>query len=425
MACFVVEFEECDIKDPDEFIRINGIVEFQSIIRSAALGTDWLARCFVKGASLLTPKSREDFVRPALEFSARFLPKNSREKSSYLKIIAETLECTEEVLLAEEKKYILPQFPIIADENSEHRLNSRLVDYLKYKQERDGNRTNSRLGYEIGLFQQLEQHIFGIQPGFYIVAADTNVGKTAFLTNIFLETVLSNKHITGIYVSLDDGRDTIINRFLSILSSIDLISVQMKQEIEDDRVRLKNAYSLLVELAENDRLNLKDISEIPSFYQLEGLIQKYAPDKPILVAIDGLYNLNVSSRPQGIREENIYRASEIKRLVDTYEIPIITTGELRKRNTEDKNAPPTLHDLMETSKFAYNANLVWLLYPQSAAEFNKQTEPLLVLDYAKNKLSHFKGKQILKFTKAIGRISETRIQTLQLLPPNGKEKGKQ
>ena len=63
---------------------------------------------------------------------------------------------------------------------------------------------------------------------------------------------------------------------------------------------------------------------------------------------------------------------------------------------------------METGKFAYNANLVWLLYSNTQEEL-KQDEPLLTLEYVKNKLSDFRGNQTLVFKRATGTMEEFRF----------------
>lgn len=418
---FVTDMRGSGAKDPAEYVGNFGAMEFEKMLRRARQGTDWLAFSYAHDADLSNPKGIEAFVQRSLHFSARHLTKNSREKNSYIQIVASAIDATSFALLEEERKYLTPGLTNAS--GSAGGQPSSLVEFLRLKQDRDSRRETRLLGYKSGLFNQLEENISGIQPGFYIIAADTNVGKTALLTNLFLEAILSNSEITGLYLSLDDSRDTIINRFLSILSGIDLVSVQLSQKSPENRQKLANSYEVLQDLADAGRLDLRDLSQLCNVDQLETLIQYYTMDRPLLVAIDGLYNLQIDASGQGIREENIQRALQMKRLVDTYGIPIITTGELRKRQADDRSPVPTIHDLMETGKFSYNANLVWLLYPKNTASFGKEADPLLVLDYAKNKLSHFKGQQLLKFTKAIGKLSEVKTPGLKLLPKDGQEKG--
>jgi hypothetical protein len=72
---------------------------------------------------------------------------------------------------------------------------------------------------------------------------------------------------------------------------------------------------------------------------------------------------------------------------------------------EGKKTKPTLHDLMETGKYAYNANVVWLL--SSYAVDPISNTDTLSLEFAKNKLSDFKGEQYLLFDRPTGTIRET------------------
>ena len=209
------------------------------------------------------------------------------------------------------------------------------------------------------------------------------------------------------YFSLDDSKDVIINRLLGIISNIDLNQVQRKQNNLTDQQILKNAYDKLITFAQNRRIHIKDLSEVTHINHLEVVIREIANEN-LFVGIDGLFNLEVDRNGGGIREENIERANKLKTLVDTYQIPIICTGELRKKTKdESKNKRPSVSDIMETGKFGYNANIIWLLSPDDfdATKINFNTDNLK-LDYAKNKLSHFKGYQDMIFRKNKGIVEE-------------------
>jgi hypothetical protein len=166
--------------------------------------------------------------------------------------------------------------------------------------------------------------------------------------------------------------------------------------------KVKEAYSVLGNFAADGRLDIKDLAEVSTMDTLEQIVRQAASEGEIVVAIDGLYNLEVGGNHGSLREENIARANRVKALVDTYGIPVIVTGELRKKTTtQGSDSKPSIHDLMESSKYAYNANLVWLLYPGTGPN-----EGRLMLDYEKNKLSGFKGKQKLIFHTTKGLIEE-------------------
>jgi len=277
---------------------------------------------------------------------------------------------------------------------------------LRDKYQKDMSRNPDKpLGYALTKFKKLSDNIDGIRPGFYVVGAETNTGKTAFLCNLTLDLLDSNKDIAGLYFSLDDNRDVILNRFLSILTEVPLDLVQKPQKTEWHKMMLMTGYDALNLLAKEKRLFVRDSSEIESIENLE-LEIKRRMNRNLFVVIDGLYNLDVGDiRDQ--RKEAIEKANKLKNLADIYRIPVICTGELRKKDLKSiVDKAPTVHDLMETGKFAYNANLVLLIYPDNFEAYDREDEPILNLKYAKNKLSHYRRIDSLKFTRNTGQIKE-------------------
>lgn len=274
---------------------------------------------------------------------------------------------------------------------------------------------NKLLGFPLTKFKELAGHVDGLQPGFYLLGAESNVGKTAVLTNMTLDVLGTNPDVTVMYFSLDDSRKYTGYRFLSIMTQL---SINYTHKQQTDPVKagvLKKARRNIIDLARSGRLIVKDTTEVYSIDQLKAEIQAFPDKSKLVVFIDGLYNLEVGDKFRGgIREENIERARQVKLLVDMYRLPILTTGELRKKTKEEgKDKVPTMHDLMETGKFAYNANVVWMLYGKT--EDLKSDEPTLTLEYVKNKLSDYKGIQYLTFKRATGTMSEVPI--IQLAQP--------
>jgi len=285
-----------------------------------------------------------------------------------------------------------------------------LSEYLekKYKEEKK-RKVDHLLGYRLNGFSEIARNINGLQyPGLYLIGAYTNRGKTALLTSILLDVLLSNPEITAMYFSLDDNMDTIINRFLSIMTKISINAVQKKQKEPKDQDRLEEKYDELKVFADAGRLIIKDREEVSHVNDLEAEIRERA-DSKLVVFIDDVHNILTESGYDGLREENIDRANKIKALAMTHKLPIICTAELRKKGTgEAVDRKPNINDFMETGKFAYNANVVWLLYPptKNSEAFDKEPKPTLILDYVKNKFSDFTRTHNLVFTKAQGMIRE-------------------
>jgi len=117
-----------------------------------------------------------------------------------------------------------------------------LADRLTEKYNTEKNRTTALLGYPLNKFQNLCNNIDGVQPGLYLIGAETNIGKTAMLTNVSLDLIESNDDVRVLYFSMDDAWNVIINRFLGIITEIDLNQVQRRQYDPKDAQKLKQAY---------------------------------------------------------------------------------------------------------------------------------------------------------------------------------------
>ena len=67
---------------------------------------------------------------------------------------------------------------------------------------------------------------------------------------------------------------------------------------------------------------------------------------------------------------------------------------------------PAIEDLVEAGRFASNANLVLLLYSDKLKYYSNDDEPLLNLKYAKNKLSHYRGTDKIRFITRTSQMQE-------------------
>lgn len=276
-----------------------------------------------------------------------------------------------------------------------------LDQFLKQKREKDSKRKPGPLGYGLNEFKQLCDNIDGVQPGFYVIGAATNYGKTALLVNLFLDLIKSNQDLKGLYISLDDSRNIIVNRFLAALSELSINEVQRNNNFES----VNNAYSDLLTYARAGKLQIKDSSTITDLNKIEIELLRNSGD--MFLMIDDLHNLDTGGKYQSQRELNIERANAIKELSVKFNIPIICTAELRKRPAQGgQDKPPILDDVMETGKFTYNADCVLFLYPADLQAYDNRDDPDLILKFAKNKLYSFRGQQELRFVRGKSLFAE-------------------
>jgi len=430
-------------KDPDEFVKANGIDAFRELADKAEFGLSWRAEIMLSKYDLSVPQQWQNGLEAILNYDL-FITDQLKSKQ-LISTAASILKVDESIIEEQAISYIqkLEREALTSEynsllEKSKAQLNSGniedsvcsmekdiqqlriklfkntlndesdLASHLMEKFEREKNRTADLLGYRLTKFKELCHNIDGLQAGFYFLGAETNVGKTAFTTNLLIDVLESNPNVKALYLSLDDNKDVIINRLVSIKSGVKLNAIQKKREDAKDEIAVHKAYDDLGKLASDERLHIYDISQVNKIDDVEALIAKIGNEN-LVVIIDGLYNLGVEAEG-GIRVENIKRANTIKAIVDVYRIPLISTGELRKKTSEDSATKKrSVDDIMESGKFGYNANIVWLLSASKNQEgLNLDEELKLNIEFGKNKLSHFKGYQELKFKKFTGTIEEIR-----------------
>jgi hypothetical protein len=273
--------------------------------------------------------------------------------------------------------------------------------YLNNKYQIESNRDpNAMLGHKLKKFKQIESKLNGIQSGLYVIAAETNIGKTAFLSNLFMDLVESNNDLHGVYFSMDDHKKDIINKWVAEMTNISITQMQKRQGNQTDQNKILAAYQKIINMYKEGRLEIYDQSNLSNFNQLKGIAERLV-GKQFFFAIDGIFNISVGNFNQK-REENIERANMLKMIADQYEIPVIGTAEVRKSVQKQETRKLSLDDIMESAKFAYNANLVWLLSETS----NENDQVSLYLKYAKNKLTGFKKSQNLIYLPDYGKITE-------------------
>ena len=428
-------------KDPDEFVRANGIDAYKELMENAEAGAKWLSRMIVTRYDLKVDLERQRAIDEIGDLSSRIINRIASEdiiseSASLLGIEIDALalhirdyhERIQRTALSDKFKKLtmkaenlrragdlegaskLLETESVDLKNELYKTKiapiTPLSDRLMEKYELEKNREVGLLGYPLTKFKDLCEHIDGLQPGLYLIGAETNVGKTALLTNIALDLIQTNPDVRVLYFSLDDSWSVITNRFLGIMTGLELNKVQRKQASAVDAIKVRDAYQELARLACDGRLYIKDLSDVTNFNQAEAVLRELYEQGNLAVFVDGLYNLEVEGNGGGIRETNIERANKLKLLVDTYRIPLVCTAELRKKTKEEGiNKKPTVSDIMETGKFGYNANVVWLL-SADYKESKDVNELELSLNYEKNKLSHFKGYQPLTFIKSKGIVKE-------------------
>lgn len=279
-------------------------------------------------------------------------------------------------------------------------------------------------GFKTNKFKRIEKSLNLWQPGLYLVGGDANIGKTNFMLNVFLDILESNDDAYGIMVSMDDMKQDIYTRLVSIATDgklkineikdpteINTATFNMKDRYGGDQpiygaTLYENAVDRISGLA-NDKFLVFDANSISDFEEIEYFIKKSIarnPNKKPFVIIDGLFNVEVSAG-EDARNTNIKRANLVKHIADKYDIMVMASVELVKAAGKFGYVEPKLSSIMETGKFAYNAKVVIMLCFNSDDDIDSD-KVYVKAKFVKNKISSFRGSQYLFFNRPCGYINE-------------------
>jgi replicative DNA helicase len=424
-------------KDPDEYVMANGLPAFQNIVAKAQSASMWMSKRIMSkhdissdlgrskaigevleyADSLRSPAEAERIVKDMLSTTG-LSPETIEAEFEHLKDERAALRLKEgiaelgnevrrriddgDVQSAEDLVASTPSELLSEYRKTKHVEETSFAEFLNHKKSADQTRVaGQRIGFELKTFAIIDQKLRGLQQGLYIVAADPNIGKTALMVSLSLDVLLSNPDSRVLFYTMDDSKDAIVNRYLAHRTDIAINKVRFKPDVSTEKT-LHDAYAQLGQWALSGRLDIKEVNEWLTMGAIYNDIQKHPQRDKLVVFIDGLYNVPVDANVRSIREENIERANQVKQLVKVFKVPVIATAEFRKKDAEEarkKKGKRTIHDIMETGKYGYNADVVWLLSPEDEENYVNQDEPMILLDFGKNKLESFRGTMKLKFIR--------------------------
>lgn len=306
---------------------------------------------------------------------------------------------------------------------------------------------NKKSGYKLPHFPFMQKKLEGLDEGLYLFAAESNAGKTALMTNVLYDAcTCEENHLVGLYFSLDDSKQLVIPRVISMIQSIP-ISASAKpytyQELyetlsdDDTNKELYKSYLDKREAGINKLINnankfqVRDNNDgITSAEDIYKYIQQmvtyvkgmYGENYNLIVAIDALDDIRFKNEKfQSDTDRHKLIAKTCKDWATEFHIPVFGSRHLNKIRMDRK---PCLDDLKDTSEYVYEATLVFLLYnevgkkgqsanvyytradQQTLPENQREKQPVIEIAWAKNKASSYKGKSYCYFVPDFSKMIE-------------------
>jgi replicative DNA helicase len=278
--------------------------------------------------------------------------------------------------------------------------------------------TFSPSNYGLGTgWKDIDDALEGIQPGFHLIAGNSNMGKTSFLSQLEMQLIKTNPDVHLMSFSLDDPGEEKICRLVACSERVPINAVKNPSKYQHMPQAIQRRNTGLYNLVNNvSRIAIYDEASIYSTVEnlmakvnatIQGFANSYNP-KRVVVTIDNFHDLHTNDPSVGKGDASAkfdFLAQYIADTAKQMRIPIICTAEFRKLNSYKR---PTIYDIRETVKIQYEAKSIMLCFNEvsmrgEAADVyytdtgKPQRQPVFELHFAKNKYSAFKGRHFFYF----------------------------
>ena len=423
--------KDCMHKDVDEFINVEGIDAFNELEESTIFEfkLDKLRKdtndIIIKNDIIQLIVNEEDYTR----------------KESMCNSLSQVIDISTDAIKKEvdrhaklEKgKYLTTSEDILEEMNCFEKV---VNDWDR----KIWNRRSTLLGLDAGRFPQFIKNMDGIQNMFYLIAGDTNIGKSALLLNLALDLIESNDDVFVLFFSVDDSISQLLPRMVALDKDIAIntvsnpkFKIQLNEDLSDEskqKILAKRTSGINYLKSISDRFAIKEEYQAKKIEDINKYIQIYkkiAGGKQLVVFVDNLHRIS-SYKKQDTRELYMGISDSLKQWKTEYDIPVIATAEIRKTLG---NKRPVGDDIKEVKDLQFDADVVIMLF--SDFYTNKNTtlsflteevlpegvdplRPLVELNIIKNKTSSYKKRLYYKFYPEYSKfveMTEDEIEGLQ------------
>ena len=208
-------------------------------------------------------------------------------------------------------------------------------------------------------FTDLDYRTAGLQPSdMILVAARPSMGKTAFALNLAANAACK-KHITTAIFSLEMSKVQLVNRFLSMESSVSAQNLRTGNLSETEWEKLVEGASIIG----NSGLVIDDTPGI-SISDMRSKCRKIKleHDDLGLIIIDYIQLMTSNTRSESRQQEVSEISRSLKALARELNVPVVALSQLSRAVEQRPDHRPMLSDLRESGAIEQDADVVMFLY---------------------------------------------------------------
>ena len=208
-------------------------------------------------------------------------------------------------------------------------------------------------------FIDLDYRTAGMHPSdLILIAARPSMGKTAFVLNIAQHVAFKQKETVAIF-SLEMSKEQLVNRMLSLESSVDAQKIRTGNLLDEDWERLIESAGVIGD----SKLIIDDTPGI-SISELRSKCRKYKLEHGLsMIIIDYLQLMSGSGRGSESRQQEISDISRsLKSLARELQVPVLALSQLSRAVEQRPDHRPMLSDLRESGAIEQDADVVMFIY---------------------------------------------------------------
>lgn len=260
------------------------------------------------------------------------------------------------------------------------------------------------------------------------VTGAANCGKSAWVTTLSSNLLAKNPEgVSVIFHTLDDPRDTAFAKLMSCLTGLPIRYINRISRYGIDEPTIRESYAKakewLHDCLKTGRLVVKG-QEMGNSTQVTTRLIDYVKEhtgNQVVYIGDSLHSLDdMAGADERIKFKRV--AEWTMKISETRRMTMVFTVELTKKGMDGR---PNISDLAESGKLVYAMKGIGLFYnelhdrrrmaqtfwveqykDQATGKVMPVKRPIIEIDWAKNKITEFKGNHYLRFYDNVARIEE-------------------
>ncbi|MCM1190496.1 MAG: replicative DNA helicase [bacterium] len=250
------------------------------------------------------------------------------------------------------------------------------MDRIEVASRNKGNVTGVPTG-----FVDLDYRTAGMQPSdLILIAARPSMGKTAFETNL-AQYMAFRKNMTVALFSLEMSKEQMMNRLLSLESSVDAQKLRTGQLNDREWERLIEGAGTVGK----SRLIIDDTPGI-SIAELRSKCRKYKLEHDLsIVMVDYLQLMSGGGKAESRQQEISEISRSLKALARELNVPVIALSQLSRAVEQRPDHRPMLSDLRESGAIEQDADVVMFLYRDDYYNHDSPEKGILEVIIAKQR----------------------------------------